>query len=275
MDVHEFKAAQRRMWADGDYLPIGRALAPAAQILVDRAGVTQGQRVLDVAAGAGSVAVAAARAGADVVGVDITDAWFEEARRAAQAAGVELALVVGDAERLPVDTDAFDIVLSSFGAIFAPRHDVVAAELVRVCRRGGTVGLTAWTPEGASSTMTSTLTSGLPPPPAFVTPSIRWGQPGHVRRLFAPHGVDVVFERPSFGIEFESADTFEKAMVDNSGGFHDLRRTLDQLGCWEQARTDFRRAVAQANEANDGSYRTTWDCLLIIAHNRGPTRHAA
>lgn len=84
-----------------------------------------------------------------------------------------------------------------------------------VCRRGGTIGLTAWTPEGASYTVMSTLTAGLPPPPAFVTPSIRWGLPAHVRDVFASHEVDAVFERPSFGIEFESADAFEKTMVDN------------------------------------------------------------
>ena len=274
MDLDEFKSAQRQMWADGDYRPIGRALAPAAQILVDRAGVTEGQRVLDVAAGSGSVAVAAARAGGDVVGVDITEAWFGEARRTAHAAGVQVALVVGDAERLPVKTEAFDVVLSGFGAIFAPRHDIVAAELVRVCRRGGTIGLTAWTPEGASHAMMSTLTSGLPPPPAFVTPSIRWGQPSHVRQVFAPYEVNVVFERPSFGVEFESVDAFETAMVDNSGGFDDLRRTLDDVGCWEQAHSDFRRAVEQANEADDGSYRITWNCQLIIAHKRDPTRAA-
>lgn len=274
MDLDEFKAAQRRTWADGDYRPIGRALAPAAQVLVDRAGVTAGKRVLDVATGSGGVAVAAARAGGDVVGVDITDAWFDEARRAAHAAGVEVALLVGDAERLPVRTEAFDVVLSGFGAIFAPRHDIMAAELVRVCRRGGRIGLTAWTPEGASHRMMSTLTRGLPPPPAFVTPSIRWGQPSHVRQVFSLLDVDVVFERPAFAVAFESADAFESAMVDNSGGFDDLRRTLEDIGCWHQARSDFRLAVEQANEASDGRYRITWDCLLVIAHKRDSTRVA-
>lgn len=265
MDLDAFKAAQRRMWADGDYRPIGRALAPAAHILVDRAGVTQGQRVLDVATGAGSVAVAAARAGADVVGLDITDAWFEEARSAAQAARVELALVVGDVERLPVRTEAFDVVLSSFGAIFAPRRHVVGRVGARVSSRWDdrVDGVDARERQLHDDVHAD---AGLPPPPAYVTPSIRWGLPAHVRDVFASHEVDVVFERPSFGIEFESADAFEKTMVDNSGGFDDLRRALNQLDLWEQARSDFRRAAAQANEANDGSHRVTWDCLLIIAH---------
>ena len=274
MDIDEYKTAQRRIWADGDYGPIGRALAPTAQILVDRVGVTEGQRVLDVATGSGSVAVAAASAGGDVIGVDITDAWFDAARCTAHAAGVEVALVVGDVERLPVKTATFDVVLSSFGAICAPRHDIVAAELVRVCRQGGTIGLTAWTPEGASYTMMSTLTRSLPPPPAFVTPSIRWGQPSHVQQLFASYDVDVVFERPSFSIEFESVDAFETVMVDNSGGFDDLRRTLDEVGSWQRAHLDFRQTLEQANEADDGSCRITWDCLLIMTHKRDPTRAA-
>ena len=122
----------------------------------------------------------------DVVGIDITDAWFGVAQRTAHVTGVDVALAVGDVERLPVRAEAFDVVLSSFGAIFAPRHDIVAAELVRACRRGGTIRLTAWTPEGASSTMMSTLTRSVPPPPAFVTPSVRWGQPSHVPQVFAP-----------------------------------------------------------------------------------------
>jgi hypothetical protein len=90
--------------------------------------------------------------------------------------------------------------------------------------------------------------------------------------VFAAYDVDVVFERPSFSIEFESVDAFETVMLDNSGGFDDLRRALDDIGCWEQAHSDFRGAVENANEANDGSCRLTWDCLLIMAHKRDPTR---
>ncbi len=103
MDLAEFKESQRRVWEAGDYRPVGRLIEPAAQILVSKAGVTTGQRVLDVGAGSGSVAVAAALAGATVVGVDITDAWFDEAYDRAHAVGVELDLGLGDAESLPVE----------------------------------------------------------------------------------------------------------------------------------------------------------------------------
>lgn len=269
MDIAAFKAAQRRMWEDGDYRPIGRLLDPAARILVDRARITAGQRVLDVATGSGSVAVAAATAGADVVGVDITGAWFGEARRRAHAAGVDTQLLIGDAEALPVRSGSLDAVLSSFGAIFAPRHEIMAGELIRVCRPGGTIGLTAWTPDGASNMVVSTLTRDLPPPPSFVTPSIEWGRPAHTRQVLSAHGADVVFARPSFVIELDSVDAFESLLLDNSGGFDDLRRALDEAGRWDQVRADFHRAAERANEADDGSYRVTWDFLLIIAHKPG------
>ena len=202
MDLNELKAQQRTTWETGDYRPIGRLLDPAAQTLVNRARVTAGQRVLDVGTGSGSVAVAAARAGASVVGVDITDRWFDEARRRADAAGVDIELMIGDAEDLPADPASFDVVLSSFAAIFAPRHEVVAAELTRVCRRGGTIGMTAWPPDGANWKLFSTLSDALPSPPAFVMDPGHWGEAEYVRRLFSRHGASAVLERPSFVMQF-------------------------------------------------------------------------
>lgn len=265
MDLQRFKEVQRQVWSEGDYRPIGRLLEPAARILVDAAGATAGQRVLDVATGSGSVALLAAEAGAEVVGVDITDAWFDEARGRADAAGVQVEWLVGDAEDLPVDDGSFDVVLSSFGAIMAPRHDVVAAELVRACRPGGTIALTAWPPSGANDAVFSTLTAHLPSPPEFVTPFIRWGDPAHVRRLFAAHDVTLRFDRRSFLVEFASVAAFESFVFDNSGGFVRARRTLQELGRWEETYTEFKRAIDVTNEADDGTYRVMWDFQLVIA----------
>ncbi len=265
MDLDEYKAGQRRMWEIGDYRPIGRLLEPAAQTLVRRAGVTAGQRVLDVATGSGSVAVAAAREGADVVGVDITDQWFDEARRRADAAGVAVELMVGDAENLPAASATYDVVLSSFGAIFAPRHDVVSAELVRVCRRGGTIALTAWPPDAVNWKLVSTLSADLPSPPDFVAPPGRWGEPEYVRRLFSPFAIDVEVERHSLVVRFDSVDAFESFVFANSGGYIEARRALRKAGRWEQTYATLRRAVDDSNEADDGSYRVTWDYLLIVA----------
>jgi SAM-dependent methyltransferase len=269
VELEGFKEVQRQMWEEGDYRPVGRLIEPAALILLQEAGVRAGQRVLDVGTGSGSVAVAAALAGAEVVGVDITDAWFEEAHSRADAAGVTLDLRLGDAEALPVEDGSFDVVLSSFAAIFAPRHDVVAAELVRVCRDGGVIGITAWTPTGSNNAVFSALAESLPAPPEFVSPSILWGNPDHVRGLFASHDVALRFERPEFTVTFSSVEAFESFAFENSGGLIAARRALKELGRWDEAHAAMREAMDRTNEADDGSYRVGWDFLLTVGTKAG------
>ena len=265
MNLDEYRAAQRHLWAQGDYPPVGRLLEPAARILVDAVEITDGQRVLDVATGSGSVAVLAGQAGAQVVGIDITAAWFAEARTRAAVAGVDIDLRVGDAEDLPVDDESFDVVLSSFGAIFAPRHEVVACELTRVCRPGGIIALTAWTPGGSNDAVFSTLTRRLPSPPEFVTPFIRWGDPAHVRQLFASEGVTVSFEHRDLDVDFPSVQAFKTFVFETSGGFARARRALEELGDWDDADAAFEAAIDATNEADDGRYHTTWQFLLVSA----------
>lgn len=265
MNLEEFKAAQRQVWAEGDYPSVGRLIEPGARILVEAVGITEGQRVLDVATGSGNVAVLAGQAGARVVGVDITDAWFDDARTRATAAGVDIDLRLGDAEDLPVDDESFDVVLSSFGAIFAPRHDVVASELARVCRPGGVIGLTAWTPGGASDALFSAMSKRLPPPPEFVTPFIRWGDPAHVRELFASRNVTLDFDHHGLGVEFPSVEAFKTFVFATSGGFLRARRALEELGCWDEAYAEFEAAIDAMNEADDGRYHVTWEFLLTRA----------
>lgn len=272
MELAEFKAFQRRLWGEGDYRPVGRLIEPAARTLVELAGVARGHRVLDVATGSGSVAVAAALAGADVVGVDITDAWFDEAYRRAHEAGVHIELILGDAEDLPIPDASFDVVLSSFGAIFAPRHEVVASELVRACRPGGTIGLTAWPPDGANAEVYGAVTSLLPAPPDFVSPSELWGDRAYVDGLFTSHGVALRFEQPSFAVSFESTDAFVEFALENSGGFRMAQEALLKQGAWDQAETALRRAMDNTNEAEDGRYDTTWDFLVVIGRTNAVER---
>jgi SAM-dependent methyltransferase len=180
-------------------------------------------------------------------------------------AGVEIDLRLVDAEDLPVDDESFDVVLSSFSAILGPRHDVAASELVRVCRPGGVIGLTAWTPGGSNHTVLSPLLTRLPSPPDFVTPFIRWGDPAHVREVFASTDVTLSFEHRAFDVGFPSAEAFEAFVFETSGGFMQARRTLDELGRWEEAHAEFKAAVDATNEADDGSYGATWAFLLIRA----------
>lgn len=264
MDLAEFKESQRHAWEAGDYRQVGRLLDQAARELVSVCGVAPGQRVLDAATGSGSVAIAAARAGADVVGLDLTDAWFDEARRRAREAGVEAVFDVGDVEGLPVADGSFDAVLSSFGAVFAPRHDVVAGELTRACRPGGTIALTAWTPDSPNGRLFTLLGGYLPPPPDFVRPAVRWGEPDHVRELFAAHPVSLAFQRSALTLEFPSPEAFEAFMLGSSGPVIAARQILEQLGRWQAAHHALRAMIAESNEADDGAYRTTWDFLIAV-----------
>lgn len=264
MQIGEFKDRQRQAWAEGDYRPVGQLIEPAARLLVERARVDAGQRVLDVATGSGNVAITAARTGAEVLGVDIVDAWFDHARRYAREAGVAVDLQVGDAEDLPVEDASFDVVLSSFGMIFAPRHEVVAGELARACRPGGTIAFTAWTVGSRNDDVFSAIAGHLPAPPEFVTPAIRWGDEEHVREVFARHPVTFGFERPTFPVSFASVDVFESFVLTNSGPFIAARRALEGLGRWQDARLAMRQAMEDANEADDGRYRATWEFLLAV-----------
>jgi ubiquinone/menaquinone biosynthesis C-methylase UbiE len=179
------KAAERAMWALGDYHRFAtQTVWEVGPVLVDACGVSRGQRVLDVAAGTGNVAIRAAETGADVVASDLTPENFAAGRREANARGVELEWVEADAEALPFEDETFDVVTSSFGAMFAPDHRAVADELVRVCRPGGTIGMANFTPAGPAARFFEMVGSFAPPPPPGAQPPLLWGNEDHVRELF-------------------------------------------------------------------------------------------
>lgn len=181
----ELKAAQRAMWASGDYHRFAKELVwDVGRQLVESCRIASGQRVLDVAAGSGNTALRAAAAGASTVAVDLTPENFASGQREAGRLGLELEWVEGDAESLPFDDDAFDVVTSSFGAMFAPRHQRVADEMLRVCRPGGTIGMVNFTPEGLAGRLFDVLGPYLPEPPADALPPLLWGSEPHVRELF-------------------------------------------------------------------------------------------
>src|SRR5262245_56166588 len=166
MELAERKAEMRAMWARGDYARFARETVwELGPVLVEAARISAGQRVLDVATGTGNVAIRAAEAGAQVVASDLTPEHFEAGRREAAKRGLELDWVEADAEALPFADDAFDVVTSSLGAIFAPDHRAVADELVRVCRPGGAIAMINFTPDGLAGDFFGTLAPYMPPPP--------------------------------------------------------------------------------------------------------------
>jgi SAM-dependent methyltransferase len=181
----ELKARHRAMWASGDYPGMVETfLLPLGPRLVEACGIGPGMRVLDVASGTGNAAIPAAKAGADVVASDLTPELFEAGRARAAAEGVELEWVEADAENLPFEDESFDVVMSSIGAMFAPHHQDVADGLVRVCKRGGTIGLLSWTPEGMIGALFRTMGPFAPPPPPGAQPPPLWGSEEHLRGLF-------------------------------------------------------------------------------------------
>jgi SAM-dependent methyltransferase len=233
----EMKQMTRRTWAGGDYDAVAhRSLWRVGERIVQRVGVGAGEDVLDVACGTGNAAVRAAQAGGRVVGVDITPELFEAGRRNAADAGVTVDWREGDAEALPFEDASFDVVLSVFGCMFAPRHEVAASELVRVLRPGGRLAVAAWTPEGSVGQMFRALGSFLPPPPPFAQPPLLWGSEEHVRRLFGGTGLALEVDRDvARGEPFaDGAEAFDWSAT-RFGPMIALRHVLDPER-YEQAR---------------------------------------
>lgn len=185
MSDSELKVKHRAMWASGDYPQMVETfLLPLGPRLVAAAGIHRGQKVLDVGAGTGNTSLPAARTGADVLATDLTPELLEAGEKRAAAAGLSLTWEPADAEALPYGDDSFDVVISSIGAMFAPIHQKVADELVRVCRSGGTIAMLNWTPEGMIGDLFRTMKPFAPPPPPGASPAPLWGSEDHVRELF-------------------------------------------------------------------------------------------
>lgn len=192
----ELKARHRALWALGDYAAVASdVIAELGPMLVEASGVGPGDRVLDVAAGSGNVAVPAAVAGARVVASDLTPELFTAGRAFADRHGVQVAWEEGDAEALPYEDAAFDAVLSCVGVMFAPHHQRAADELVRVCRPGGTIGLLSWTQRGFVGQMFKAMKPYAPPPPPGAQPPPLWGEEDHVRALLGDRVTDVEIRR--------------------------------------------------------------------------------
>jgi SAM-dependent methyltransferase len=264
LDVAGFKQAQRAMWSAGDYPEIARWIESAAERVVSAAGVQAGDDVLDVATGSGNVALVCAQRGANVTGIDLTPELFDAARRRAAEANVACEWVEGDAEDLSFPDNSFDRVLSTFGAMFAPRHDRAAAELVRVCRPGGTIAVAAWTPEGGNGQMLKTVSSYMPPPPPELKPPTLWGTEEHMRDLLEPHGVDLRFERDNVVFEAESPEAWLDYNERTLGPMVLARAALEPQGKWEALHNDLLELYRRFNLNDDGTFRGEGEYLITV-----------
>jgi SAM-dependent methyltransferase len=205
--VEQFKEMQRETWSAGDYASLSPYIADVGEHVVERAAIEPGMRVLDVACGTGNAAKPAARAGARVTGLDLAPPLLEAGREQCAAEGIEVDFVEGDAEDLPFEDGSFDRVLSTFGHMFAPRHQRTADEMRRVCAEGGAIVVACWTPEGTVGELFKESAAFAPPPPDYASPPILWGTEEHVREMF-PGASDFEFERRDNVIEWDSPEAF-------------------------------------------------------------------
>jgi ubiquinone/menaquinone biosynthesis C-methylase UbiE len=192
--LEQLKQAMRATWMAGDFGRIAEYSVIEAEAFVDSLGITPGMQVLDVACGTGNLAIPAARKGAQVTGVDIATNLLSQARQRAATEGLQVAFEEGDAEQLPFPDAHFDVVMSMFGAMFAPRPERVASELARVCRHGGKIAMANWTPDGFTGKMFR-LTNRYLPPPAGMQPPVLWGDEAVVRERLSANGVEVETKR--------------------------------------------------------------------------------
>jgi ubiquinone/menaquinone biosynthesis C-methylase UbiE len=247
------------MWAMGDYHAFAKAtIWDLGLVLVEACGISPGQRVLDVAAGTGNTAIRAARAGARVVAVDLTPENFEAGRREARTQGVDLEWMEGDAEALPFGDDEFDVVTSSFGAMFAPEHQAVANQLLRVCRPGGTIGMLNFTPEGLAGDLFGVLEPYAPPPPPDSLPPVLWGSEGHVRDLLGDRVESLEMRRAEYmeqaGSPEEYYELFRKTFGPVVAIYASVADQPERAAKLDQAFFDF---VTRANRGPAEARRAT------------------
>lgn len=229
IDLSAIKERQRWTWASGDYSVIATRIVLMAERLVESAGLRAGDRVLDVATGTGNAAIAAARYGCDVTGVDYVEALLERGRERAAAEGLAVTFTEADAEHLPYPDASFDAVLSCVGVMFTPDHEQAAAELARVCRPGGTIALANWTPSGFVGRMFQTVAAHVPPPSMLWSPGL-WGTEEHLRRLFGNALNDLTVTPREFVFRFRSATEFVEVFRDFYGPVRKAFDALDEHG---------------------------------------------
>jgi ubiquinone/menaquinone biosynthesis C-methylase UbiE len=251
IDLAAVKAKQQATWSSGDYSVVGTTLQITGEALCEAVDLRSGERVLDVACGNGNAALAAARRFARVTGVDYVPALLARAGSRASADGLPIELREGDAEALPFPDGAFDVVLSTFGVMFAPDQERAARELVRVCRHGGRIGLASWTPDGFIGQVFRVLGGHVPPPPGLRGPS-QWGTEVRLAELFAGEAREVRTVRKEFTFRYRSPSHWVEVFRTWYGPIHRAFGSLapDAQGALA---TDLEALIDRLNVARDGT----------------------
>jgi ubiquinone/menaquinone biosynthesis C-methylase UbiE len=267
-DLEAIKGRQQATWASGNYAVIGTTLQIVGESLCEAVDVAAGWRVLDVAAGNGNASLAAARRGCEVIATDYVDDLLEGALRRAEADGLALTTQVADAEDLPFEDGTFDSVLSTFGVMFTPNPERAAAELVRVCRPGGRIGLANWTPEGFVGSMFKVIGAHVPPPAGVPSP-LAWGSAERLHELFAGEAqVDIV--RRQFAFRYRSARDYFEAFKTYYGPIVRAWESLDEAGRASLEEQLVGLAEA-ANRRDDGALTVPSEYVEVVITRAGAT----
>lgn len=263
-NLSQLKSSLKTVWMAGDFGQIGKHTAAEAERFVERLSIAPGGRVLDVACGTGNTAIPAARAGARVTGIDIATNLLEQARHRAAAEHLDIGFEEGDAEELPYADSTFDVVLTMYGAMFAPRPDRVASELARVCRPGGLIAMANWTPDGYVG-KSFRLTGKMVPPPPGVPAPVLWGDEETVRQRLSPYASRIDLTRRNARLVFpfdpkEAVKFFRQYFGPTQAAF----ARLDAAG--QAALTEQMECLwMEHNTATDGTTRVEAEYLEVRA----------
>jgi ubiquinone/menaquinone biosynthesis C-methylase UbiE len=263
-DLAAVKGRQQATWAAGDYAVIGTTLQLVGETLCEAVDVQAGWRVLDVAAGNGNAALAAARRGCEVTATDYVGSLLDRTVRRADGEGLALITQEADAEALPFADESFDAVLSTFGVMFTPNPVQAGAELVRVCTTGGRIGLANWTPQGFIGQMFKIVGAHVPPPAGVPSPLL-WGTEQHLRSVL--DGTDIAVTRKHFTFRYRSAAHWFETFRDYYGPTVKAWAALDDAG-----RASFRDQLValaeRANRSGSGSLAIDSEYLEVVATKR-------
>ncbi|MGA9087489.1 MAG: class I SAM-dependent methyltransferase [Bradyrhizobium sp.] len=265
-DLNALKVRQHGAWSSGDYAVVGATLQIVGEQLCEALDIRSGQKVLDVAAGNGNATLAAARRWCDVVSTDYVPSLLARGRNRAAAEGLSIRFEEADAEALSFADASFDAVVSTFGVMFTPDQDKAAAELLRVCRSGGKIGLANWTPEGFIGQVFKTIGRHLPPPAGAKSPAL-WGTEARIKEMFGPSATSIKAERRNFIFRYRSAEHFLDVFRNYYGPMLKAFAALDAAN-QQGLQDDLLALIGRMNRAEDGTMVVPGEYLEIVITKR-------
>ena len=263
-DLQAVTQIQQQVWSRGDFAKIGIAAQIVQEELCEAVDVLPGRRALDVACGAGNGAIAAARRNAEAVGLDYVPALLERGRERAAAEGYDVEFVEGDAQELPFEDGSFDYVISTFGAMFAPDQEKTAAELLRVCRSGGRIGMANWPPRGlVGGGLFKVIAEHAPPPPG-IQPSVLWGTEDRLRELFGDGVSELTLNERHVNFRYDSPEQWLEFFREFFGP---MMMAFERVGDQGAAalEKDLLAVAREANRAGDAALVAPAEYVEVVA----------